>query len=372
MAEVKLEGVHKKYGKVEAVKDLNIHIKDKEFFSLLRPSGCGKSSTLRMIAGLEKITGGIIRIGGRIVNNVEPKDRDIAMVFENYALYPHMTVYENLSYPLRIRRIPSSEIEEGVRHAAEALRISELLGRRPRQLSGGQQQRVGVGRAIVRKPQVFLMDEPISHLDAKLRTLMRVELKRLQKDLDTTTIYVTHDQLEAISMADRIAILDFGVLQQVGTPDEIFNKPANIFVAGFVGDPPMNFFDCEAVSKDAEVFLCGKGFEVKVPSSFSSKLKDLASKSFVMGIRPGDFVPERKPPKKNNLISSEVVVTEPLGDELILNVKVGDVMVKVKTDIDFQAEIGDVVWLQINYKRFHLFDKETGRVVRIREEGGGD
>ena len=363
MAEVRLEGVCKKYGKVEAVKNLDIRIKDKEFFSLLGPSGCGKSSTLRMIAGLEKITEGIIRIGDRIVNNVEPKDRNVAMVFENYALYPHMTVYENLSYPLRIRKVPQSEIEKGVKHAAEALQISELLGRRPRQLSGGQQQRVGVGRAIVRNPQVFLMDEPISHLDAKLRTLMRAELKRLQKDLDTTTIYVTHDQLEAISMADRIAIMNFGVLQQVGTPDEIFNKPANIFVAGFVGDPPMYFFDCETIDKAGEVFLRGDGFEVKTSDPVSSKLKSLTSKSLVMGIRPGDFIPRRKPSKKNNLIKSEVVVTEPLGDELILNVKVGEVMAKVKTDIDFRAEMGDKVWLQIDYRRFHIFDKGTGRVV---------
>ncbi|MBC7189910.1 ATP-binding cassette domain-containing protein, partial [Candidatus Aerophobetes bacterium] len=249
MAEVILKGVYKRYGRVEAVKNLNLHIKDKEFFCLLGPSGCGKSSTLRMIAGLEEISEGIIKIGNRIINNLEPKDRDVAMVFENYALYPHMTVYENLSYPLKGRGMTSSEIDKRVRYIAGLLQIAELLDRKPRQLSGGQKQRVALGRAIVRNPQVFLMDEPISHLDAKLRTLMRAELKRLQRELNTTTIYATPDQREAIAMADTIAIINKGEIQQIGTPLEIFNFPANEFVAGFTGEPPMNLFDCSVESK---------------------------------------------------------------------------------------------------------------------------
>ena len=367
MAEVGLEKVNKRYGKVEAVKDLNLNIKDKEFFCLLGPSGCGKSSTLRMIAGLEPITSGTISIGGRIVNNLEPKDRDIAMVFENYALYPHMSVYENLSYPLRIRKFPPPEIDKRVREVAELLQITELLNRRPRQLSGGQQQRVGLGRAIVRKASVYLMDEPISHLDAKLRILMRAELKRLQKELDTTTIYVTHDQSEALAMADRVAIMNLGVLQQVGTPDEIFNRPQNLFVAGFVGDPPMNFFDCELVSRNGGLFLCGEGFEIKVPESHYPTVRNAGSKHFVLGIRPGALTPMHQWPEQEiealSYIRGEVIVTEPLGEEMILNVKVGNVMAKAKTSIGFKAHMGDMIWLGVNSEKIHIFDKATGKAV---------
>ncbi|MBC7190454.1 ATP-binding cassette domain-containing protein, partial [Candidatus Aerophobetes bacterium] len=272
-------------------------------------------------------------------------------------------VYENLSYPLRIRKMPPSEIDKRVRYIAEILQITDLLDRKPRQLSGGQQQRVGVGRAIVRNPQVFLMDEPISHLDAKLRTLMRAELKRLQRELNTTTIYVTHDQQEAISMADRIGVMNLGVLQQVGTPDEIFNRPANIFVAGFIGDPPMNFFECRARRKQGEMFLQGSGFEIKVPLSLSSKVDAIASDALVIGIRPPDFIPRTKPLAGNNLVKGEVVVTEPLGEEEIVNVKIGDVIAKVQTSIDFQVDRGQIIWLEVNYEGLHIFDKDTGKAI---------
>ena len=293
MARVLLQNVWKRYGKVEAVKEVTFEVRDHEFFCLLGPSGCGKSSTLRMIAGLEEISEGEIYIGDRVVNRVEPKDRDVAMVFESYALYPHKTVYDNMAFPLRIRKgqYTEAQIKERVTHAAKILEINELVNRYPRQLSGGQKQRVAIGRAIVREPQVFLMDEPISHLDAKLRTQMRGELKHLQKVLKSTMVYVTHDQLEAMSMADRIAIMYRGVLQQVGTPDEVFNHPVNNIVAGFIGDPPMNFIDCRLKVEGDDWWLGNHAFKIKILPDLAAKFKQ-NSKSFggtmdlVLGIRP--------------------------------------------------------------------------------------
>ena len=255
MAEIQIKDLCKNFGKVKAVIDLNLGIKDKEMLCLLGPSGCGKTTSLRMVAGLERPTSGTIHIGGKDVTNLPPRDRDIAMVFENYALYPQMTVFENIAFPLKVKEVPEIEIKEKVMKAAGILEIQDLVDRNINQLSGGQKQRVAMGRAIVRNPSVFLMDEPISHLDAQLRAHMRGEIKRLQKDLGTTMIYVTHDQLEAMSMADRVAIMNFGVLQQLGTPDEIFNEPVNEFVAGFIGDPPINFINGSLIEDSGRISI---------------------------------------------------------------------------------------------------------------------
>ncbi len=366
MARVLLQNVWKRYGKVEAVKEVTFEVRDREFFCLLGPSGCGKSSTLRMIAGLEEISEGEIYIGDRVVNQVEPKDRDVAMVFESYALYPHKTVYDNMAFPLRIRKgqYTEAQIKERVSHAAKILEINELVNRYPRQLSGGQKQRVAIGRAIVREPQVFLMDEPISHLDAKLRTQMRGELKHLQKVLQSTMVYVTHDQLEAMSMADRIAIMYRGVLQQVGTPDEVFNHPVNNIVAGFIGDPPMNFIDCRLKVEGDDWWLGNHAFNIKILPDLAAKFKQ-NSKSFggtmdlVLGIRPENFsISSSK--KEEDSFQAEVYVTEPLGEDQIVDVVINQAKVKLKTSVDVQVKMGETVWLTINKKKMHLFNKEDG------------
>ncbi|RLE71312.1 MAG: glycerol-3-phosphate ABC transporter ATP-binding protein, partial [Thermoprotei archaeon] len=255
MVEVKLVDLCKYFGPVKAVDHLNLHIKDREFVALLGPSGCGKTTTLLMIAGIYKPTSGYIYFGDEIVNDVPPKDRNVGMVFQSYALYPHMTVFDNIAFPLKLKKVPKQEIEKKVKEVAEFLRIAELLDRKPSQLSGGQQQRVALARALAKEPQIFLMDEPLSNLDAKLRIMMRAELKRMQKELGITTIYVTHDQVEAMTMADRIAVLNLGRLQQYGTPDELYNKPSNVFVAGFIGSPPMNFIDGSLVETDDKLAI---------------------------------------------------------------------------------------------------------------------
>src|SRR5213595_506377 len=266
MAQVMMKDLNKKYDEVHAVKDVNLHIRDKEFIVLVGPSGCGKSTTLRMVAGLEEITAGEIAIGDRVVNDLPPKDRDIAMVFQNYALYPHMTVYDNMAFGLKMRKFPKPEIQKRVQDAAEILGIQELLKRKPRQLSGGQRQRVAVGRAIVRHPQVFLFDEPLSNLDAKLRVQMRVELKKLHQRLGTTAIYVTHDQVEAMTLGDRVVVMRDGWVQQVGDPMTLYNEPANRFVAGFIGSPAMNFADVRIAGENGGLWAEGEGIRLKVPA----------------------------------------------------------------------------------------------------------
>jgi len=361
MAKVKLEKVWKKYGSVEAVKDLSLECSDREFLCLLGPSGCGKSSTLRMIAGLEFITEGKIYIDDAVVNDVDPYKRDIAMVFESYALYPHKKVFENMAYPLRVQKYPEEEINRRVNRAAGILDIGELLSSWPRQLSGGQKQRVAIGRAIVRDPKVFLLDEPISHLDAKLRTHMRGELKRLHRDLDATMIYVTHDQLEAMTMADRIAVMNLGVLQQVGTPDEVFNHPQNKFVAGFLGDPPMNFIPC-TLKKD------GKGYRV-VHEQFNFALPDSVTGKFLgkdfpdtldveLGLRPESFILSDKSTEKYDM-AGKIYVTEPLGEDMIIDITIGEEKIKAKTVIGQNWQIDDPVYMGVKFERIHLFDKST-------------
>jgi multiple sugar transport system ATP-binding protein len=351
---------------VEAVLDLSLDCKDKEFFCLLGPSGCGKSSTLRMIAGLEEISQGEILIGDQVVNEVEPKDRDIAMVFETYALYPHKKVFANIAFPLRVgkQKYSDVEIKRRVEKAAEILEITDFLDRYPKQLSGGQRQRVAIGRAIVREPQVFLLDEPISHLDAKLRTHMRGELKLLQRNLGTTMVYVTHDQMEAMSMADRIAIMNFGVLQQVGTPNEIFNRPVNQFVAGFVGDPPMNFIDCDLEVSGEKWQLVNESFRISLSPDLIDRYKknngDPSSKpkEVVMGVRPENFIVSDKKGGEESF-PGDVYVTEPLGEEMIVDIKISKNKLKLKTSVDNDIKAGDKIWLDVMKKKMHLFNRET-------------
>jgi multiple sugar transport system ATP-binding protein len=324
MAEVRLDNVRKVYPDgVEAVRTFSLDIRDGEFVVLVGPSGCGKSTTLRMVAGLEDITSGAVSIGGRVVNDVHPKDRDIAMVFQNYALYPHMTVYKNMAFALKLRRVPKAEIERRVRDAARTLGIEELLDRRPRALSGGQRQRVAVGRAIVREPKAFLFDEPLSNLDAKLRVTTRAELKALHQRLKTTTIYVTHDQEEAMTLGDRIVVMSKGLVQQVGPPLEVYRKPANRFVASFVGTPPMNFLDGTLQRRaqalyfvGAGAFIDGQGITLAIPESRGAALAQFADRPVVMGLRPQALREGQPPPGRGMTLTLNVV--EPLGDTMDL------------------------------------------------------
>src|SRR5919206_134114 len=325
MAQVLMKDLNKKYDEVHAVKDVNLHIRDKEFIVLVGPSGCGKSTTLRMVAGLEEITGGEIVIGDRVVNDLPPKDRDIAMVFQNYALYPHMTVYDNMAFGLKMRKFPKPEIEKRVQDAADILGIRELLKRKPRQLSGGQRQRVAVGRAIVRHPQVFLFDEPLSNLDAKLRVQMRVELKRLHERLETTAIYVTHDQVEAMTLGDRVVVMKDGWVQQVGEPLELYGKPANRFVAGFIGSPAMNFADVTIAEANGSVWAEGDGIRIKVPMPMSNRLGPYAGSDVTLGIRPEDLHIASEADPADLTLDAVVEVVERLGSEILLDIAVGPV-----------------------------------------------
>ena len=366
MAEVRLENVWKIYDNgVEAVKDANLLVEDKEFVVLLGPSGCGKTTTLRMIAGLEEVTRGKIYIDGKVVNDVEPKDRDIAMVFQNYALYPHMTVYENMAFGLRLRKFPKDEIDRRVREAARILGIENLLDRKPRQLSGGQRQRVAVGRAIVRNPKVFLFDEPLSNLDAKLRVQMRAELKKLHLRLEATMIYVTHDQVEAMTMADKIVVMKDGRIQQIGDPHTIYNKPKNIFVAGFIGSPPMNFINAKVVRGEGGLWIQASGFKVKVPKEYEDALADWIDKDVIFGIRPENIYDKMFAfaPKEENTVTGIVDVVEPLGSETILHVKVGDDMITAKVDPKTQAKVGQKIDLVFDMEAMHAFNPETEEAI---------
>jgi multiple sugar transport system ATP-binding protein len=362
MAQVLLRHVYKTYaGTVEAVKDLNLECRDKEFLCLLGPSGCGKTSTLRMIAGLERVTRGDILIGERRVNDVPPRDRDIAMIFENYALYPHLTVYDNIAMPLKARKFPKAEIDARVRQAAEVLDMVDLLPHRTTQLSGGQKQRVGIGRAIVRRPSLFLMDEPISHLEAQLRAQMRAELKRLHKQAEATTIYVTHDQLEAMALADRIAVMHLGLLQQVATPQELFDQPANEFVAGFIGSPPMNFADGRLIADDGSLRLLGEGLDLALPPKMANVLRQrTAPESLRLGIRPIDLnlAFERRGPAA---VPGQVYAWEPLGDSALAHVTIGPAQFIVQADPGRPAEPGTAAWVEFTLDRVHLFDPQTGQ-----------
>lgn len=361
MASVSIRDVWKYYGKTIAVRDLNLECPENEFLCILGPSGCGKSSTLRMLAGLEHISAGEVFFGEQRVNDLAPKDRDIAMVFENYALYPHKTVFDNIANPLRLRRLDAATIKEKVLRAATMLEIDPLLDRKPAQLSGGQKQRVAIGRAIVREPQLFLFDEPIAHLDAKLRAHMRGELKHLQRRLGTTTIYVTHDQLEALSMADRIAVMHEGVLQQFGTPGEIYNHPANEWVASFVGEPPMNFIDCQLDRAADRLALHHPTFTVPLTAQQQDRLDGTAQHTEVrMGIRPDDVEISLQRPA-DMAIEAKIFVTELLGSDMLVEADLGDTRVQVKTTPDFQGAIGDRCYLSFHTGRWHTFSREDGK-----------
>jgi multiple sugar transport system ATP-binding protein len=356
MADVVFQGVKKSYGPVTVIEHLDLEIKDQEFMVLVGPSGCGKSTALRMIAGLEEITGGTISIGGRVVNDVPPKDRDIAMVFQSYALYPHMTVRENLEFGLKIRKTPRAEMDRRVNEAAAILGITEYLDRKPKQLSGGQRQRVAVGRAIVRKPAVFLFDEPLSNLDAKLRVQMRAEISKIQKTLKTTTVYVTHDQVEAMTMGNRIAIMRSGKLQQVGTPLEVYEQPANLFVAGFIGTPPMNFVP--ATLADGGATVVASGFRLAVPAALRAATALRDGQKVVLGIRP-ENIREAARDGAGVTVKARVEFVEPLGHEVIVHGRIGDDLLVAKVDPHRSPEMGNEMQLVIETEAVHLFDAGT-------------
>ncbi|NLL71233.1 MAG: sn-glycerol-3-phosphate ABC transporter ATP-binding protein UgpC [Epulopiscium sp.] len=364
MASLKLKDIKKVYtGGVVAVQDFNLDIADKEFIIFVGPSGCGKSTTLRMIAGLEEITEGELWIGDKLMNDVAPKDRDIAMVFQNYALYPHMTVYDNMAFGLKLRKTPKAEIDKRVKEAARILDIEHLLDRKPKALSGGQRQRVAMGRAIVREPKVFLMDEPLSNLDAKLRVQMRIEISKLHKRLQTTIIYVTHDQVEAMTLGTRIVVMKDGIIQQVDSPQHLYDKPNNLFVAGFIGSPQMNFMEATAVKKGNDVFLKLGTAEIKLPEYKGKKLIDggYVGKQVVMGIRPEDIhdTPIFLESSPESIFSADVNVTEMLGAEVFLYVTAEGFDLTARVDPRTKATAGDTVKLAMDINKIHVFDKDT-------------
>ena len=374
MASVTLDRVTKRFGEVTAVNNVTIEVLDREFLVLVGPSGCGKSTTLRLIAGLEELTDGNIYIGDRLVNDVAPKDRDIAMVFQSYALYPHMSVYDNLAFGLKLRKTPKKEIERRVQEAAELLAIGELLDRKPKQLSGGQRQRVALGRAIVREPKVFLMDEPLSNLDAKLRVQTRAELIRLHERLQTTVVYVTHDQTEAMTMGSRIAVLRDGVLQQLGGPQNVYDNPANMFVAGFIGSPAMNFFDARVTGSvdDMQVELGGDALTLNVPPDRRSSFADYLGKDVIFGLRPEDmfdpvFAPSRA--TVDERVRGQVDVLEPLGSEVYLYMVVDEDSFIARVDPRTHASVGTEYELVFDMNQMHIFDPATQEAIGEPETG---
>ena len=357
MAEVTLNKVTKRFGDFTAVKGIDLQVEDGKFTVLVGPSGCGKTTTLRMIAGLEEVTEGEIKIGDRVVNNVPPKDRDIAMVFQNYALYPHMDVYNNMAFGLKLRKVPKDEIQRRVHAAAELLGIANKLKSKPRELSGGQRQRVAVGRAIVRDPKVFLFDEPLSNLDAKLRVQMRTELEQLHHRLKTTTIYVTHDQVEAMTLGDKIAVMRDGVIHQYDSPKQTYDHPADRFVAGFIGSPAMNFLNARVESADGKVMLVGDGFKLMVPEGRPTDLPP----NVIVGIRPEDLNGPVADGKEGELLDATVTVTEQLGSELLVYAKCGETPIVANLDPHITINIGDKIKLAVALDRMHVFDPETDK-----------
>jgi multiple sugar transport system ATP-binding protein len=365
MADIKLHDLWKHYGEVQAVRGINLDIEHNEFVALVGPSGCGKTTTLRMIAGLEDITGGQIEIGGRIVNEVPPKDRDIAMVFQNYALYPHMSVYQNMSFGLRIRKTAKAEIDRRVQNAADILNIGELLERRPKQLSGGQRQRVAMGRAIVRDPVVFLFDEPLSNLDAKLRVQMRTEIKKIHQRVQTTVVYVTHDQIEAMTLADRIVVMNDGVIEQVGTPDEMYSNPRTHFVASFIGSPSMNFTPCH-LSKTAGglTVRLTDDISLPVPEERASRYAPYADKDMIFGIRP-EHVTERRQHANGAQqdIDANVNVLEPMGIDTMVFFSLGPTEICARAEPSAVGNVGESMGFTVNMDKMHLIDPSTDAVV---------
>ncbi|MCP3924600.1 MAG: sn-glycerol-3-phosphate ABC transporter ATP-binding protein UgpC [Desulfobacterales bacterium] len=360
MARVALKNLVKKYGKTQVVHSINLDIKDREFIVFVGPSGCGKSTTLRMIAGLEEISGGEITIEDKVVNDIEPKNRDVAMVFQNYALYPHMNVFENMSFGLKISKVPKKEIEERVQEAANILGLEDFLKRKPSELSGGQRQRVAMGRAIVRNPKIFLFDEPLSNLDAKLRGQMRVEMKKLHQRVKSTIIYVTHDQVEAMTLGDRIVVMRDGIIEQVGNPIELFQEPVNTFVAGFIGNPSMNLEPCIIEEKDSSLFLkFESGLSIPIPDKDGVDLK--TGSKVIMGLRTEDLFHgngEEKIPAEWKF-SGEVDVVEPLGSETYMHMNIMGTALTARCDGRKIFKPGDKIELCANLKHLHIFDGET-------------
>ena len=364
MATVTIRNLNKNYENgFHAVKDVNLEIRDKEFMVLVGPSGCGKTTTLRMVAGLEEITSGEIQIGERVINDLPPMDRDIAMVFQNYALYPHKSVWQNMAFGLQMRKYPKEEIDRRVRDAADILGIGPLLERKPRQLSGGQRQRVAVGRAIVRHPQVFLFDEPLSNLDAMLRVQMRVELKRLHERLETTAIYVTHDQVEAMTLGDRVVVMKDGWVQQVGEPLELYGKPANKFVAGFIGSPAMNFVGVAIVDAGGSLWAEAEGLRLKVPPQFVERMRAHAGKRATLGVRPEALHPATGADPAECCFETAVDVLEPLGNEILVNFRAGGAPMVARVDPAVRIKAHEKIRLGLDPQRVHFFDETSGAAI---------
>ena len=366
MASVTYDNVFKRFGDVVAVNDMNVEVADKEFLVLVGPSGCGKTTALRLLAGLEEISEGKILIGDRVVNDVAPKDRDIAMVFQSYALYPHLSVYDNMAFGLKLRKTPKAEIKRRVDEAADILGIQNLLDRKPRQLSGGQRQRVAVGRAIVREPSVFLFDEPLSNLDAKLRVAMRAEISKLHQRLETTFIYVTHDQVEAMTMATRIAVINNGILQQVDTPQNLYDRPNNLFVAGFIGSPAMNFFPAKLRKDNGKLMVDTGTFAVAIPDENVKPFQAHEGKNVIFGLRPEDIHdPQFTPPNiHTETVEAQVDVTELMGNEIFLHMVSGENTFVARVDPRSSMHVGEKAPIALDMDSFHIFDAETEEAIR--------
>lgn len=365
MARIELKSLCKSYDDTEAVRSIDLSIEHNEFVVLVGPSGCGKSTTLRMIAGLEEITDGEIIIGERVINNVPPKDRDIAMVFQNYALYPHKTVFDNMAFGLQLRKTPKPEIDQRVREAADILNISELLDRRPKQLSGGQRQRVAMGRSIVRNPKVFLFDEPLSNLDAKLRVQMRTEIKKIHQRVQTTVVYVTHDQVEAMTLADRIVVMNDGIIEQVGTPQEMYDNPGTLFVAGFIGSPSMNFVKCKLTETDGVISVQVRDdLFLAVPKDRYDRYRPHLGRDMTFGIRP-EHVTEQKAHTSDAQLnfSADILVLEPMGMDTMVFIELGSSEVSARSDPKAVKGVGELMPFTIDMNHMHLLDPETDKVI---------
>ena len=365
MAEIQLRELWKYYDDVAAVRGIDLDIQHNEFIALVGPSGCGKTTTLRMIAGLEDITAGDIVVGDRVVNEVAPKDRDIAMVFQNYALYPHMSVFQNMSFGLRLRKTSKEEINRRVNHAADILNIGELLERRPKQLSGGQRQRVAMGRAIVRDPQVFLFDEPLSNLDAKLRVQMRTEIKKIHQRVKTTVVYVTHDQVEAMTLADRIVVMNNGVIEQVGTPEEMYDAPQTLFVASFIGSPSMNFLPCEVEAQNGGLAIrLTDNLTLAVPADRGDRYSPYIGKPMMFGMRPEHITDKRPHTEPTHLdFTSDVVVLEPMGMDTMVFINIGETEITTRSRPRAVSQVGQPMDFTIDMGHMQLIDPESEKVL---------